>query len=613
MRTSWIEACVRLLVACVVLVSLGCGGTAAGPDGTVAAKAATSSPPIARKQCEKPVSANAAPAKEDVVPDGEDKDYWANIDFDRFHFDQVRRFVRMRYIDTKVDDARAYASAAEFALASDRGRSLLLLPTRFYYDRCDHADEKGRLTGKMHQLSATDKFVIVEAVKTPSDAKRLTDDEIRVLRRKARARRVSLEKAWKEVAFGKTNFERVMEWALANLGTHSKWTGKAAWVAAAQGYLYSLDPHSSLIPKQAWDDSTRSDPSFEGIGAVLTRRPASDYTIVETPIDGHPAIAAGLRAGDVITKVDGKSTKNALLPAVVKRIRGKAGTKVVLTVRRLGHPNEIDIGIVRAKVVIRNVSGQMLPDYDGIGYVKVTGFLRSTDHEMVRLIESLKKQRADRKLRGLILDLRNNGGGRLGQAITIADRFLARGKIVTVKSRRQTADEVHQARPSQYEMPLVVLVNDGSASASEIVASALQENGRALIVGDRTFGKASVQTLFTPAMGSGYFIKLTVARYYSPSGRGLQAVGVRPDIEVPPDIGGKMPLGFREEDLSNHLLPDDGYPKTNSRYAGKIKQCAQTEGQAKALHARDPNPTLKFDHQRIAAADMIDCMNKHPR
>ncbi len=559
-------------------------------------------------------AASAAQAGDDEEP----KDYWAAISFDRSNFDEVRKFVKDRYIEARIDETLAWAEAAAFAVASDEDRTLLLLPESFYLARKDHPDEKGKLQGKVVKISPEDRFVLLEEVDKEGEEesnKRLSDDEIRELRDKQKERRRQLDEAWRAARFGPKDFERLMDWTSRELGKgkDSKWSMKRAWVAAAQGYLYSLDPHSSLIPKSAWDDSTKEvqDSSFEGIGAILTRRPDSEYTIVESPIEGQPAVAAGLRAGDMILKVDGKDIKGEILSKVVSRIRGKGGTVVTLTVQREGEPEPMDIAIKRGRIEVKNVKYDLVPNHEDIGYIKLTGFVPHSETDIVRAYEELKKKTKGKRLKGLILDLRNNSGGLLKEGINIADRFVHNGVIVSVKSRAGTGEEeTYRAKPEgTWDVPLVVLVNDGSASASEIVASAIQENGRGLVLGDRTFGKASVQTLFTPLLRDDYYIKLTVARYYSPLGRTLQVVGVNPDLVVPPDVDGKMPLGFREENLSHHLPPlNPDLPTPNDAIVKAVEACAQQQGRARKLHAADPNPAIKFDFQKMYAADLLQCM-----
>ena len=385
-----------------------------------------------------------------------------------------------------------------------------------------------------------------------------------------------------------------------------------AWLAAAQGFLYALDPHSSVIARRAWDKSTQEtqDNSFEGIGAVLTQR--DDQTIIENPMEGRPAWKAGLRAGDIIHKVDGNDVTGLLLTKVVKQIRGKRNTVVTLTISRESDPEPKDYAITREHIDVKNVDGSLVKEYSGVATVKMNGFIPQSVTDLKDQIAKLEKQAPGGKLTGLIIDLRNNSGGLLDKAIKIADMFLAKGRIVSVKSRRK-AEEVHEASPSpsDYGYPLVVLVSDGSASASEIVASALQDNKRGLVVGLRTFGKASVQTLFEPSLHLEYYIKLTIARYYAPSGYTLQVVGVTPDVEVPPDADGKIPVGFREENLNNHLVPIQG--KQVSPWADQmpaLNKCVQETGKADAIAKREPKPQIHPDYQMLKAADYVTCLAK---
>ncbi len=388
-----------------------------------------------------------------------------------------------------------------------------------------------------------------------------------------------------------------------------------AWESAAQGYLYALDPHSSVIPRKAWDDSTdkTQDSSFEGIGAVLTQR--DDQTVVENPMEGRPAWRAGIRAGDIIHKVDGVDVGGLALNKVVKMIRGPRATKVVLTVSRETDPDPKEYPIQRENIEIKNVDGKLLPDYPGVAHVKMTGFIPNSTRDLRTMIEKLAKEAPGGKLTGLVLDLRGNSGGLLSKAIEIADAFLNSGRIVSVRNRDRPEEVTSaQAQSSDYNFPVVVLVNDGSASASEIVASALQDNGRALVVGVRTFGKASVQTLYDPPLHYDYYIKLTVARYYAPSGYTLQVVGVSPDIEVAPHVDGKIPVGFREENLNNHLTPVQGRAQSPwAQLLPELKTCVDKSGTADAVAKRDPKPQIQPDYQLLKAGDYLRCLAQRPK
>ena len=554
-------------------------------------------------------------ADDDEDEDG--KDYWARINFTPDNFDEVREYVKTYYIEEKVDERRAFIEAASFALlAMDKPRQLL--PETFYKARKGHPEEEGGLDGKTYKLRPEDPFLVHilpdKKDKKKEKRKRLTDEEILTYRKKALARRHLLEESWNGIPFDDTRVRAVLKHIEQKTKGEKVKKGVAGGrmkkyvVAAAQGYLWSLDPHSSLISQEAWEEATRdtTDGSFEGIGAILTTR--GDNTIVESPLEGRPAHKAGLRAGDVILKVDDKEIVGMPLHKVVKRIRGPKGKAVALTIRREGEPEDKVVTIVRAHIDIKNVTGKLVPHHKDLGYVKLTGFVPTSMDELEKKFRELEKKAVGGKLRGLIFDLRNNSGGLLQQGVKIADFFVPSGTIVTVKNRMRR-DEVYRAHRTGTELlPLIVLVNDGSASASEIVASAIQDNGRGLLVGDRTFGKASVQTLFSPILRKDYYIKLTIARYYSPSGRTIQVVGVNPDLPVPPTVGGKMPVGFREENLSHYLKPiDSSYRSPNAEVTKQVAECAKKRGIAERIHAADPNPQVKFDYQLMRAADYLEC------
>ena len=323
---------------------------------------------------------------------------------------------------------------------------------------------------------------------------------------------------------------------------------------AIKGMIQSLDPHSSFMTKEEHKElmmETRG--SFTGIGIEITIRD-SILTVV-SPIEGTPAYEAGMKAGDKIIKIEEKSTKDMTMMEAVKMIRGPKGTKVNLTIIRNGAEKPLEFSITRDVIPLRSVRHFLLtPD---IGYVRISNFQSKTNEDLLSALEALEK---DRKLRGLILDLRNNPGGLLSQAIKVSDIFLDEGVIVSTKGRNTLQDIEATAHKNNKAIhyPIIILVNSGSASAAEIVAGALQDNKRALILGTRTFGKGSVQTILPLSDGSG--LRLTTARYYTPSGRSIQSSGISPDIElayIPPgqkkEDDEKKPRFLREEDLEGHM------------------------------------------------------------
>jgi C-terminal peptidase prc len=565
-----------------------------------------------------------AAGEDQVVPESaaeEETDYWKDVRFGRKHFEEVLEYVRDFYIDDSFDEGRAYAEAANFALMEAvPERPMELLPEAFFQKRKSNPAEEGALEGKTLKLATTDRFLIHEVPsgknKAAKPKKRLDDEALREHKKKESARARQLEKAWAKVGFNRKDFDRVMGYVREQEKKDARVKLNKVWVAAAQGYLFALDPHSALVNKQAWDESVKEteDGSFDGIGAVLEKR--GDDILIESPIEGQPAHKVGLRAGDVVLRVDDVDVTGLELMKVVKMIRGPRGTKVKLTIRRLSEPEDMELVVTRAHIEVPNVQGKLLPHHKDVGYVKVTGFVDSTATRLEEEINHLARATTTGTLRGLVIDLRNNPGGLLDAAISVADLFMKKGKIVIVKNSMKNSlfslrrDELHEATgEAQFDMPAVVLVNEGSASASEIVASALQENRRALVVGRRTFGKATVQTLLTPRKGAGYYIKLTVSRYYGPSGRTLQAVGVFPDFEVPPEPGQPIPVAFREEDLSHHLKPleyADGR-KANVDTDAQVGKCLQRRGIAEKLSRKSPNPAIRFDFELFSAADVLEC------
>ncbi|UCF02576.1 MAG: S41 family peptidase [Deltaproteobacteria bacterium] len=331
---------------------------------------------------------------------------------------------------------------------------------------------------------------------------------------------------------------------------------------AITGMLKTLDPHSSYLNPDAYKElQVETKGSFGGIGIEITIR--DGFLTVVSPLEGTPAYDLGIEAGDQILRVDGEPTKEMTLMEAVKKMRGPKGTKVVLSIMREGFAKPKDFVITRATIAIKSVRAKTLEP--GYGYLRLSQFQSTTARDLRQELTKLEKE--NQPMKGLILDMRNNPGGLLDQAVKVSDEFLDEGLIVYTGGRLKSQDmrfEAHtNARPHHY--PIVVLVNEGSASAAEIVAGALQDHKRAVVVGMETFGKGSVQTVMP--LRNGAALRLTTSLYYTPSGRSIQAKGIEPDIvverELPrkrDDEHGRLRV-IREEDLKNHM---DGAGETES-------------------------------------------------
>jgi carboxyl-terminal processing protease len=329
---------------------------------------------------------------------------------------------------------------------------------------------------------------------------------------------------------------------------------------AIKGMVQSLDPHSAYMTKEEYEDLlVETEGSFSGIGIEITLK--DNILTVVSPIEDTPAYEAGMKAGDKIIKIEDKLTLDMNLQDAIKLIRGPKGTELKLTISREGVDKPLVFSITRDVIPLKSVKNYNLGD--DIGYIRISNFQGKTYDDMVIGLDNLEKSG---KLKGLILDLRNNPGGLLNQSILVSDEFLDSGMIVSTKGRdpKQNIEEVAHKNKKPRDYPIVVLVNGGSASASEIVAGALQDNKRALILGTKTFGKGSVQTILPLSDGSG--LRLTTARYYTPSGRSIQLSGVSPDIEleyIPTAESTKAieakesTITIREKDLKNHIENPD--------------------------------------------------------
>lgn len=330
---------------------------------------------------------------------------------------------------------------------------------------------------------------------------------------------------------------------------------------AINGMLTGLDPHSSYLnPRGFRDMQVQTRGEFGGLGIEVSQE--GGYIKVISPIDETPAARAGVRPGDLIMQINGTSTQGLTLQEAVEQMRGERGTAIRITIRREGAERPIDMSITRE--VIRPQVVRFRMEGSDIGYIRLSSFNEQTDAALRRAVTSLR-QTGGQALRGIVLDLRNNPGGLLDQAVQVTDDFLEQGEIVSTRARRNEDAQRWNARAGDISggLPIVVLINSGSASASEIVAGALQDHRRAVVLGTRSFGKGSVQTVMP--LGPNGAIRLTTARYYTPSGRSIQGTGIEPDIEVRATRQEASALSAqreREADLRRALRNEGGVQPT---------------------------------------------------
>ena len=351
---------------------------------------------------------------------------------------------------------------------------------------------------------------------------------------------------------------------------------------AINGMLAGLDPHSSYMDAKSFRDmqvQTRGE--FGGLGIEVTME--DGLIKVVAPIDETPAAKAGILANDIITKLDDEQVQGLTLNQAVDKMRGPVNTKIRLTIMRKGKDKPFEVTITRDIIRVRSVRSHV--EGDDVGYIRLTQFNEQTTEGLKKAIADIKAKVAENKLKGYILDLRNNPGGLLDQAISVSDAFLQKGEIVSTRGRNVEETQRFNARPGDLTdgKPLIVLINGGSASASEIVAGALQDHRRATVLGTRSFGKGSVQTIIPLGSGNGA-LRLTTARYYTPSGRSIQAKGITPDIEVlqdvPDDLKAKTDTKG-EASLRGHLAA------TGKEETGSQSYIPPDPKDDKALHMAD--------------------------
>ena len=340
--------------------------------------------------------------------------------------------------------------------------------------------------------------------------------------------------------------------------------------SAIEGMLTSLDPHSSYLTAEDFEDmQVQTSGKFGGLGIEVTME--EGVIKVVSPIDDTPAARAGILAADLIIAIDGEAIQGLNLGDAVDLMRGPVDTPITISVRREGVKKAFDVTIVRDVIKILSVRSRQ---EGNVGYIRVSTFNEQTYDSLKRAVEEIETELGVENIQGYVVDLRNNPGGLLDQAIAVSDAFLDRGEIVSTRGRHSQETRRHNARPGDLAAgkPVIVLVNGGSASASEIVAGALQDHGRATIIGTRSFGKGSVQTILP--LGSNGALRLTTARYFTPSGRSIQAKGIDPDIEViqelPAELAEQLGIVPRGEASLRGHLPGEGADEDTEETSGSL-------------------------------------------
>lgn len=382
-----------------------------------------------------------------------------------------------------------------------------------------------------------------------------------------------------------------------------KTESEALLYGAINGMLATLDPHSSFMPPDVFKEAQLDTKGkFEGLGIEIEMR--EGILTVVAPIEGTPAWNAGIESRDQILKINGEPTKKMSLLETVHKLRGPKGTEVTITIMRKGFDRPKDFTITRGVIPIKSVRSEILDnDY---GYIRIRQFSERTDREFLEALRKWEKSIKEPP-RGLILDLRNNPGGLLDQAVKVADHFIDSGVIVSIKGRHLSSRATYTAHSKRTEKdyPIVVLVSNGSASGSEIVAGALQDHHKAVVVGTQTFGKATVQTLYPLRDGSG--LRLTTGRYFTPNGRDIQAEGIEPDVFLPPfdtkeeeeEEREETPRYFLEKDLEGHLEPT----REEEGDSGEKRESPELERFINELKTRIGDEEI--DGQKFIALEML--------
>ena len=577
--------------------------------------------------------------------------------FSRKDIYAVIKHARRNHIDPdRINENLSYVKSARSSLQS-LPNSLLLFSKEYYINRAKWEPESPLTPGRPIYLNKNDSWLIFSPdydkwekilkkykKERRKRNKKLSDIERRKVfskeRKVAEKVRRARNNAWEKVKFNSSHFASVLTWIEKNWGKYKELPEvykkkqkkkrnfglHETYFAAANGFLRAMDPHCALLPQSSWKKmlSESEDASFEGIGAML-RGGGTNDVIVETPLPGSPALGAGLRAGDIILKVDGKPIENMHLSDVVKRIRGPRETKVVLHVERPTELRNLDVSIKRGVIKQLAVTNELINSKTldakitgklQIGVIHIKSFLyakRKTNQLVIKAYKNLLRK-SNLKMDALVLDLRGNPGGYLEEAVSVADIFLPKKKsVVTIRAKGKSKTLSTSRSALIKDMPIIVLINSGSASASEILASALMDHNAALILGERSFGKATVQSV-EPSI-SGTMIKITSARYYAPNNYTVQVAGLEPDIKISGEEDDSFPPRFREEDMWDHLPRLNKYklPAKRVRWAKRLQSIVAKKSLSGAYIAKHKNDALRPDYMLIRSIAYIKALKRYPK
>jgi carboxyl-terminal processing protease len=470
---------------------------------------------------------------------------------------------------------------------------------------------KDAFYGKVVQDFGEVKLVAVDKDKIPTLGYRVQIERIKEAR-----------KAWAAIYRDRTRpvpFGKVVDWFKANLLAKLGDTQASVSASALNAYLNaSIDPHTSIVPRQYMEDEQQdAGEHFSGIGARLSK---IEVGVAVEVLEGSPAEKAGVLTGDVVVGVDDYDARGKPLDEVVRRIRGPEGTDVVLSVVRDGAP--VKVTVKRGKIDVPNVEWKLLAD-GATGYVKLSSFM---DLGSCDAVEGALRALREKDAKGLVLDLRSNGGGRVDVALCVAGLFLPPDQPIYEMRRldprtgrgstKGEGYEVTEPRRLRTELPLVVLVNPYSASASEILSGAFQDHGRAVILGERTFGKGSAQSIQPSPLREGIVVWRTTQRFYLPSGRSTQGAGVTPDLTVHRKLKPTEDdlVAFREEDLYANPLPEEGpaWKQPRPAYVAGISSCLATGKKAESAYQAKASSPVPPDLQLLTAQEALGCMRARP-